>query len=236
MRKSLVLTLPIGVLAAVAAAGWWFLVPRPDPRPLPPGLIDAGSAAGQALLRGAEGSADYAGLTQGFQTQALKSYCGVASSVAVLSALGREVSQGDFFTEAAAEVRPRWRVALTGMPLADLGGLLAAHGATVEVHHADSLDEAGFRAALTANLAQEGDYLIVNYQRGTLGQDATGHISPLAAYDADTDRVLILDTAAYKYPPTWVPVASLFAAMNTIDSETGATRGYVEVTGPAPQP
>lgn len=229
MRKWLLLTLPLVLVAVLAAAGWLFLLPRTDLRPLPPDLIDAASAEGQALLDGAEGRADHATLARGFEAQALKSYCGVATSVIVLNALGQEVGQRDFFTDAAAEVRPMWRVMLTGMPLDDLGGLLAAHGATVAVHHADSVDEAAFRAALAANLAQAGDYLIVNYQRGMLGQDATGHISPLAAYDADSDRVLILDTASYKYPPTWVRVASLFAAMNTIDSETGRTRGYVEV-------
>lgn len=236
MRRWLFLTLPLALLAVIAVAGWVLLVPRTDPQPLPPGLIDARSAEGRALLDGAEAMADHAALARGFRTQALKSYCGVAASVAVLTALGQDVSQGGFFTDAAAEVRPRWRVVLTGMPLADLGGLLSAHGAQVTVHHADSLDEAAFRAALTANLAQGGDYLIVNYLRGALGQDATGHISPLAAYDADTDRVLILDTASYKYPPTWVRVGSLFAAMNTIDSETGQARGYVEVSGLAAPP
>lgn len=229
MRKWLLLTLPLVLAAVLAAAGWLYLLPRTDLRPLPPDLIDAASAEGQALLDGAEGRADQVALARGFQAQALKSYCGVATSVIVLNALGQEVGQRDFFTDAAAEVRPMWRVMLTGMPLDDLGGLLAAHGATVAVHHADSVDEAVFRAALAANLAQAGDYIIVNYQRDVLGQDATGHISPLAAYDADSDRVLILDTASYKYPPTWVRVASLFTAMNTIDSETGRTRGYVEV-------
>lgn len=229
MRKWLLPILPLVLVAVVAAAGWFFLMPRTDPRPLPPDLIDAASAEGRALLDGAEGRADQAALARSFEAQALKSYCGVATSVIVLTALGQEVGQRDFFTDAAAEVRPMWRVALTGMPLDDLGGLLAAHGARVTVHHADSVDEATFRAALAANLAQAGDYLIVNYQREVLGQDATGHISPLAAYDADSDRVLILDTASYKYPPTWVRVSSLFAAMNTIDSETGRTRGFVEV-------
>ena len=236
MWKRAILVFPFAALVLVAAAGWWLLVPQTDLRPMPADLIAAGSAEGQALLAGAEARADHSALNRNYQTQALKSYCGVASSAAVLTALGHNISQRDFFTDAATEVRPRWRVVLTGMPLDDLGALIAAHGAKVAVHHADSTDEASFRAVLTANLAREGDYLIVNYQRETLGQDATGHISPLAAYDADSDRVLIMDTASYKYPPTWVRVGSLFAAMNTVDSETGRTRGYVEVSGLAPAP
>jgi hypothetical protein len=43
--------------------------------------------------------------------------------------------------------------------------------------------------------------VIVNYLRKAIGQEKGGHISPLAAYDAETDRFLILDVSRYKYPP-----------------------------------
>ena len=48
----------------------------------------------------------------------------------------------------------------------------------------------------------------MNYERAALDQNKSGHISPLAAYDEQTDKLLILDVAAYKYrrygslPPT----------------------------------
>jgi hypothetical protein len=155
----------------------------------------------------------------------------VASGVAVLGALGVQVTQQRYFSDAAAEVRPRWRVALTGMTLDALGGLLEAHGAAVAVHHADSFDAGDFREVVVRNLAQPGDYLIVNYQRQSLGQVGGGHISPLAAYDADSDMVLVVDTAANRYPQSWVPLEALVAAMATVDSETQAMRGYVEVAG-----
>jgi hypothetical protein len=80
------------------------------------------------------------------------------------------------------------------------------------------------------NLSNEDDYLLVNYQREVLGQERVGHISPLAAYDRDSDRVLILDTAGYKYPPTWVPMESLFTAMSTVDSASGKSRGFIEIS------
>jgi Phytochelatin synthase len=38
-------------------------------------------------------------------------------------------------------------------------------------------------------------------QNRAIGQEQGGHISPLAAYDAETDRFLILDVSRYKYPP-----------------------------------
>ena len=230
MRKSLFLAAPAVLLGFLAILGWWQLVPRDDPRPLPPDLVGLTTPEGQALLADAEASADYPPLSSHFEAQALRSYCGVASGVIVLSALGRETSQKAFFVATADNLRPRWRVVLTGMPLADLGMLLAAHDVGIAVHHASDSSPDSFRRAVQANLGKSGDYLIVNYQREVLGQEATGHISPLAAYDADTDRVLVMDTASYKYPPTWVPIEKLFAAMNTIDSETGRTRGYVEVT------
>jgi hypothetical protein len=59
-------------------------------------------------------------------------------------------------------------------------------------------------------------------------QGRGAHISPLAAYDADTDRFLILDVSRYKYPPVWVVAAELFAAMNTTDTDNqDRTRGFV---------
>jgi hypothetical protein len=76
--------------------------------------------------------------------------------------------------------------------------------------------------------------LVVNYDRRELGQSGAGHISPLGAYSPATDRLLILDVAAYKYPYTWVPVSKLWSAMNTIDSDSGRTRGFLLVTTSPP--
>lgn len=232
MRRAFLLATPIALFIAVPGAAWWRLVPHDDPRPLPAGLIDLGSEEGAARLAGAEAATDYNPLDRHYERQALTSFCGVASSVTVLGALDLPATQRGFFTDAASAVRPAWRVVLTGMTLDDLGGLIEAHGATTEIHHAADFDADAFRATVTRNLSAEGDYIVVNYQRGALGQEATGHISPLAAYDADTDSVLVMDTASYKYPRTWVPLAALYGAMNTVDSETGLTRGYVEVSAP----
>ena len=79
-------------------------------------------------------------------------------------------------------------------------------------------------------MAASGRFVIVNYLRKAIGQEKGGHISPLAAFDAESDRFLILDVARYKYPPVWVKTAELFAAMNTTDSDNeNKTRGYVLV-------
>jgi len=69
----------------------------------------------------------------------------------------------------------------------------------------------------------------VNYDRKALGQAGGGHISPVAAYHAPTDRVLILDVARYRYPSVWVPLADLWEAIRTTDSTSGRSRGVVVV-------
>jgi hypothetical protein len=232
MKK--VLKIVVGGLVAIVFGFvgfvWWSLQPRPDPQPLPAALIAATSPEGQGLLDDADAIADYRRLSESFQQQSLRSYCGVASGTIVLTALGRNISQEDFFTDEASRVRSRLSVMLGGMSLPEFAGLVEAHGAQVSTHHAESSSLEEFRAVVERNLSSEDDYLLVNYQREVLGQERVGHISPLAAYDRDSDRVLILDTAGYKYPPTWVPMESLFAAMSTVDSASGKSRGFIEIS------
>ena len=220
----------VAIVFGFAGFVWWSLQPRPDPQPLPAALVAVTSPEGQGLLDDADAIADYRRLSESFQQQSLRSYCGVASGTIVLTALGRNVSQEDFFTDEASRVRSRLSVMLGGMSLPDFAALMNAHGAQVSTMHADTSSLEEFRAAVERNLSSENDYLLVNYQREVLGQERVGHISPLAAYDRDSDRVLILDTAGYKYPPTWVPMESLFAAMSTIDSSSGRTRGFIEIS------
>jgi len=57
-----------------------------------------------------------------------------------------------------------------------------------------------------------------------------GHISPIAAYNEESDRLLILDVSRYKYPPVWVKTEELWQAMATVDSVSGKTRGFVLVS------
>ncbi len=79
-------------------------------------------------------------------------------------------------------------------------------------------------------LKENERFIVVNYLRKAIGQEAGGHISPLAAYDEDTDRFLILDVSRYKYPPVWVGAEALFAGMNTSDSDNDdRSRGFVIV-------
>ena len=74
---------------------------------------------------------------------------------------------------------------------------------------------------------------LLNYSRKAVGQDGDGHISPLAAYDADSDSFLVLDVARYKYPPVWISFEQLFAAMQGIDSDSGRSRGVLILWNPS---
>jgi len=117
------------------------------------------------------------------------------------------------------------------MTVDELGALFGAHGLQAEVVHASdsSLDE--FRRIAVAQVEDTDHFILVNYLRKAIRQEAGGHMSPLAACDADTDRFLILDVSRYKYPPVWVETAQLFAAMNAPDRNNGdRRRGFVTVT------
>jgi hypothetical protein len=231
----------VGVLVLMVIGllgGLYWNVSHPDrggQLRLPERATDLGSPQGSAWM-GSAHVADYTALVKTFEAQEKGSWCGVASAVTVLNASGREdaVSQEGFFTPEVEAIRSYWEVTFGGMTLAELALLLQAHGATVTVTHADASSEEAFRNILAHNTAKAGDFLVVNYDRMALDEEGGGHLSPIGAYAPDVDQALIFDTASYKYPAHWVPVADLYAAMNTTDGGSGKRRGWLEVV-PAPR-
>ena len=208
--------------------------------PLPATLVSLNSEEGERLLLHSEARQSYWNLSVQFLTQKTQSFCGVASIVMVLNALGIPApttpeyrpytvfTQENFFNDQTEEVLPKTVLAENGMTLDQIGELLRSYGVRAEVHHAADSSLAEFRTLATEHVAKQNHYVIVNYLRRAIGQEKGGHISPLGAYDADADRFLILDVARYKYPPVWVKAADLFGAMNTADSDNkNRTRGFV---------
>lgn len=233
------LVVGFAVLAAVAmAAGtgtaWnkYLRTPSPDPQPMPSHLIALESEAGQSLLADSRAIADYPSLTTNFVPQSRRAFCGVASALTTLNAAGATqtpLDQKALFADPDVTAHPL-KVSFTGMSLRDFGELLRAHGANVTVVHASESDIGQFRDIVRSNLAREGDYLLVNYQRSHLGQTPMGHISPVAAYHEGTDRLLVLDVAAHKYPPTWVELETMWEAMYApLSPKTSTTRGFLVV-------
>jgi hypothetical protein len=138
--------------------------------------------------------------------------------------------QDNIFNAKAEAAKPRAEVLQRGMTLDELGAILAAYDLEVEVTHAADSSLDAFRDAAVAGLGERERFVLVNYLRSAIGQEKGGHISPLAAYDADTDRFLVLDVSRYKYPPVWVEAPALFDAMNTPDSDNeDRSRGFVIV-------
>lgn len=223
----LLLVLPTTALSWQA---WYIANPRAEVNPLPPALFAEDSPEGQVLPASAETMADRAPLTAALQSQETRTGCGAATAATVLTALrGVRVSQDDVYSPAAVAVRSKLRTFFTGMPLGALESTLQADGATAVATHAGDVTVGAFREVVARNSATPGDFLVVNYLRSGVGQEGGGHFSPIGAYDAATDRVLILDVATLRYPPVWAPLTDLFAAMDTTDPESGLTRGWIEV-------
>jgi len=218
-------------------------VARTETLPLPGSLTDLGSDEGERFLLESSALAAYFPIADNFVTQKTQAYCGVASIVMVLNAVGAPApstpeylpyhtfTQDNVLDERTEAVLPQAVLAKQGMTLDQLGGLLALHPVTIEVHHAADGGLDAFRTTARDYLAAKDHFVIVNYLRKAIGQQTGGHISPLAAYDAKADRFLILDVARYKYPPVWVKTADMFAAMNTPDAvNDNKSRGFVLVS------
>jgi hypothetical protein len=231
LAQWLALALALCLLAPVA---------RAETLPLPGNLTDLNSNQGQTLFLESGARANYFPIANHFVTQKTKAYCGVASMVMVLNAAGvpepmspehhpyRAFTQDNVLDERTEAVLARDVLARQGMTLNQLGGVLALHPLAIEVRHAADGGLDRFRAAARDYLAAKDHFVIVNYLRSAIGQQGEGHFSPLAAYDAKTDRFLILDVTRYRYPPVWVKASDLFDAMNTTDSANdNKTRGYV---------
>lgn len=115
-----------------------------------------------------------------------------------------------------------------GYQLRQLDELLGAHDlATRLVVVDDQKSEEEIRADLIENLKRAGDYVIVNYRRGDVGQRGGAHISPLGAYDAESDSVLVMDVNPASAGWVWMPIATLIKGMRTFD--TVENRGYILV-------
>jgi hypothetical protein len=235
MNQIAALRLIVALAGLVVALGV-----SPQTLPLPPSLIRLDSEAGAQLLLDSQARRAYWPLSVHFLTQKNQAYCGVASLVMVLNALAVKAppapgyepfatfTQDNLLNERTEAILPLQTLLSQGMTLTQLGAILSTFGTMASVHHAndDGLDD--FRRTASRQLSRPDGYVIVNYLRRTIGQESGGHISPLAAYDARTDRFLILDVSRYKYPPVWVAATALYAAMNTIDTDNAERRrGYV---------
>ena len=206
-------------------------------RPLPDTLIAFSSSTGRDMLASAMAVGDAAAffpLVSHLHTQAEPAWCGFGTLVTVLNAL--EIDPGRvwkgpwrfFGEELLICCKSLELAAAEGLTLGEVGCLAQCNGAAVQLQHAQPRGLPAFRQALLASVrAPAGPFIVANYDRGVLDQTGSGHFSPLAAWHAPTDHVLVLDVARFKYPPHWVPVERLWEAMCAHDSSTQVPRGYL---------
>lgn len=210
--------------------------------PLTSNLISFDSNEGEELLFESKSKEDFLPLSMHFVTQINQAYCGVASIVMVLNSLDikapesepykpyRIFTQEHFFNNKEAQkVTSAEVVSRQGMSLEQIGKLINSYGVKVKVYYASNTNINEFRKLAVQNLKRRQNFVIVNYLRKEIGQKEGGHISPIAAYNAQSDRFLILDVSRYKYPPVWVKTEDLWKAMNTKGSTSSKTRGFILV-------
>ena len=207
-----------------------FSPPKIARQNLPPNLISNESALGRKLLAESKFDADYPILQENFVSQSRRAFCGVASSVIALNSLRDNLpplTQTSIFNSKARQVIHPLKVTFGGMTLAQLNGILLAHQLKTKPIYAADIDLQQFRSLMKANLTNPDDVVLVNYRRPALNQPGGGHISPIAAYHQQSDRFLILDVAAYKYPATWVKTEELWNGINSVDRTSNKSRGFI---------
>lgn len=130
----------------------------------------------------------------------------------------------------------------TGITLKDFQCLAHCQGLSVDFTYCDeqSSSLADFRSAVERACIESVDWesdessdekeafqvLVISYSRKVMRQTGSGHFSPIAAYDSDSDSVLILDTARFKYGAHWAKLPLVYEAMKPIDPDTGKSRGF----------
>lgn len=115
-----------------------------------------------------------------------------------------------------------------GLQLQQLAELLTAHQLNVTKHVvSDDTNASLIKETIINALKQDDVYVIINYHRSKLKQPGGGHISPLAAYDQNSDSFLVLDTNPNRADWVWVNSQTLISAMRTFDTQEN--RGFVVI-------
>lgn len=187
---------------------------------------------------------DYRRLAPYYVGQETSSDCSAASLTMALNAFhlaSPAISEAQVLAKVAVAA---WTAAVAqGGPGTDLRSLgaysrkgLAAFGldGAVETKVLEQVSEAGLndlRAVLRANEASARDIIIANFDQGLFtADDSVGHFSPVAAYDAVNERVLVLDVDRKWVEPYWVPDRLFLKAMVKWDPAKKKHRGFLRLT------
>lgn len=126
------------------------------------------------------------------------------------------------------------KVKETGITFSTFACLAKCQGLDVNAVHGSNSTIDDFRRVVketcsssTSEDDQPTSFLVVSYTRKVIGQTGTGHFSPIGAYDEESDYLLVLDTARFKYGVHWIPLKLMFDALTPLDPDTGKSRGYI---------
>ena len=208
-------------------------------RALTPPSIAFSSSEGRGLFEQSlrEGFLEvYFILAEKFTTQSDPAFCGLGSLSMALNALfidPKRIWKGNWrwFDDSMLDCCVSLEdIRSNGITLPSLICLAKCNGANAHLTYApeSTIDE--FRNVVMrvcSKTTEDLTILLVSYSRKGLNQTGDGHFSPVGGYCRESDMVLIMDVARFKYPPHWVPVSDLFEAMKPIDKTTGKSRGYI---------
>jgi len=214
---------------------------------VPDSLIAFNSSEGEAMLfKSTTTRTVFMQIIKNLETQKTQSLCGAATAVSILNSIGGGkipgidkvidpwfhpfgfFTQDAIFTPCVADVIPLPTVMFMGMTMEELTGMFACFSVTTRATHAADATADEFAAAAYDAL-RSGNHVAINFLRTGIDQAGGGHWSPLGAYDVEANMFLLLDVSRYKYPPVWVHAHDLYNAMNTVDSTSGKTRGWIIV-------
>lgn len=175
-------------------------------------------------------------------TQENMGFCGPASMAAVLNSLPglsrpatnqyqpyRYFTQSGLFDAETSQIKTYEAVARSGLTLSETSRFLSKIHISNKVYYGNELTVDSLRSLLITTLANPKARIIVDFGRRVFAQSGDGHYSPLVAYNAQSDSVLIVDVAKFKYPPFWVTLPDLLKAIRTIDPDSKKFRGLVLV-------
>jgi len=157
--------------------------------------------------------------------------CGPASVAMAMRALTPAVNTQEEDVLGWQNAVPRTKILKCGATLPEIESLVRSLDLRGTRVHADpapsdgSLESGLLRALRRAPSA----LVLVNYHMTIAGQPPFGgHFSPLGAFHAPTRRFLVLDC----WPdtaPCWIDSDALITAMRAVDSESGLSRGWLEI-------
>ena len=163
-------------------------------------------------------------------TQNEPEFCGLATLVTVLNALNvdphrRWKGNWRFYSEEVLDCVPLAVVKEKGIDFDTLASLAECNGLKVNAVRATQTNIDDFRKVVKEASKSEATSLVLAYSRQAVGQTGSGHYSPVGAYHEQSDMLLILDCARFKYRPHWLPLSLMWTAMNQVDPATQLSRG-----------